>query len=450
MAGKKQSGCQHLSPKTGNWEPCVGPDNCDYKKQGLDVPHAYSQAEREAIDAQRAGVDDAGLGGSAASVNPYAESLGMSDSVAENLSPEVKSEIDKRLEARSEYGVAHLSDSNFGSYIPNIDGAVVKVTDNGSVQNLLITNSSAGLTEAYEGIDLDTGKKVGVASDLSPSTKGRSVEVVDYPNTPGNFYQVMDAGVVKEYKDNSQEFRKINDDIRNDLNMPYEIGNSLDIFSYGPHVEISGHINGSKNHFTYVMDREGNLLNDYSSGADNDETRKVEDYLKSPAGMEIARRAYDAKRKESITELKQDAADMSRMPDDGSLYYHSEKNKKQMEKNLGYKIHNLNMSLQNRRDAALSVADKEIESVTPNGKVVRIARDKDGTFRLHGTDKLTGKSDGSVALSYFSPTSDNSGPKYLQDAAKRMSSVTRKEIYDSHNNKDFTIDDIKPMYPSLR
>ena len=141
---------------------------------------------------------------------------------------------------------------------------------------------------------------------------------------------------------------------------------------------------------------------------------------------------------------------MSRLPDDGSLYYHSEKNKRQMEKNLGYKIHNLNMSLQNRRDAALSVADKEIESVTPNGKVVRIARDKDGTFRLHGTDKLTGKSDGSVALSYFSPTSDNSGPKYLQDAAKRMSSVTRKEIYDSHNNKDFTIDDIKPMYPSLR
>lgn len=343
-----------------------------------------------------------------------------------------------------------MADSNFGSYIPNIDGAVVKVTDNGSVKNLLITNSSAGLTEAYEGIDLDTGKKVGAASDLSSSTKGRNVEVVDYPNTPGNFYQVMDAGVVKEYKDNSQEFRKINDDIRNDLNMPYEIGNSLDIFSYGPHVEISGHINGSKNHFTYVMDREGNLLKDYSSGADNDETRKVEDYLKSPAGMEIAKRAYDAKRKESITKLKQDAADMSRLPDDGSLYYHSEKNKRQMEKNLGYKIHDLNMSLQNRRDAALSAADKEIESVTPNGKVVRIARDKDGTFRLHGTDKLTGKSDGSVVLSYFSPTSDNSGPKYLQDAAKRMSSVTRKEIYDSHNNRDFTMDDIKPMYPSLR
>ena len=63
MAGKKQSGCQHLSPRTGKWEPCVGPENCDYRKQGLDVPHAYSQAEREAIDAQRAGVDNAGLGG---------------------------------------------------------------------------------------------------------------------------------------------------------------------------------------------------------------------------------------------------------------------------------------------------------------------------------------------------------------------------------------------------
>lgn len=450
MARQKQSGCQHLSPRTGNWEPCVGPDNCDYSKQGLDVPHAYSQAEREAIDAERAGVDDAGLGGSAASVNPYAESLGMSDSVAENLSPEVKSEIDKRLEARSEYGVAHLSDSNFGSYIPNIDGAVVKVTDNGSVQNLLITDSSAGLTQAYQGVDLDTGEQVVISPDLGPSTRNRSVDVVDYPNTPGNFYQVMDAEVAKEYNKNSQEFRKINDDIRNDLNMPYEIGNSLDIFSYGPHVEISGHINGSRNHFSYVLDREGNILEDRSYGADSGETRKVEDYLKSPAGMEIAKRAYDAKRKESITKLKQDAADMSRLPDDGSLYYHSKKNKRQMEKNLGYRIHNLNMSLQNRRDAALSVADKEIESVTPNGKVVRIARDKDGTFRLHGTDKLTGKSDGSVVLSYFSPASDNSGPKYLQDAAKRMSSVTRKEIYDSHNNKDFTMDDIKPMYPSLR
>ena len=97
MARQKQSGCQHLSPRTGKWEPCVGPENCDYRKQGLDVPHAYSQAEREAIDAQRAGVDDAGLGGNAVSVNPYAESLGMSDSVAENLSPEVKSEIDKRV-----------------------------------------------------------------------------------------------------------------------------------------------------------------------------------------------------------------------------------------------------------------------------------------------------------------------------------------------------------------
>ena len=450
MARQKQSGCQHLSPRTGKWEPCVGPENCDYRKQGLDVPHAYSQAEREAIDAQRAGVDDAGLGGSAASVNPYAESLGMSDSVAENLSPEVRSEIDKRLEARSEYGVTHLADSNFGSYIPNIDGAVVKVTDNGSVQNLLITNSSAGLTQAYQGVDLDTGEQVVISPDLGPSTRNRSVDVVDYPNTPGNFYQVMDAEVAKEYNKNSQEFRKIEDDIRNDLNMPYEMENSLDILSYGSHVNIIGHINGSRNHFSCVLDREGNLLEDRSYGADNGETRKVEDYLKSPAGIEIARRAYDAKRKESITKLKQDAADMSRLPDDGSLYYHSEKNKRQMEKNLGYKIHNLNMSLQNRRDAALSVADKEIESVTPNGKVVRIARDKDGTFRLHGTDKLTGKSDGSVALSYFSPTSDNSGPKYLQDAAKRMSSVTRKEIYDSHNNKDFTIDDIKPMYPSLR
>jgi len=50
--------CQHLSPKTGKWEPCVGPENCDYRKQGLDVPHAYSQSEREAIDAERAGVGD--------------------------------------------------------------------------------------------------------------------------------------------------------------------------------------------------------------------------------------------------------------------------------------------------------------------------------------------------------------------------------------------------------
>ena len=51
MARQKQSGCQHLSPKTNGWEPCVGPENCDYRKQGLDVPHAYKQAEREAIDA---------------------------------------------------------------------------------------------------------------------------------------------------------------------------------------------------------------------------------------------------------------------------------------------------------------------------------------------------------------------------------------------------------------
>ena len=57
------SSCQHLSPKTGNWEPCVGPENCDYKKQGLDVPHAYSQAEREAIDAERAGVAGNEMGG---------------------------------------------------------------------------------------------------------------------------------------------------------------------------------------------------------------------------------------------------------------------------------------------------------------------------------------------------------------------------------------------------
>ena len=57
------SSCQHLSPKTGNWEPCVGPENCDYRKQGLDVPHAYSQAEREAIDAERAGVAGNEMGG---------------------------------------------------------------------------------------------------------------------------------------------------------------------------------------------------------------------------------------------------------------------------------------------------------------------------------------------------------------------------------------------------
>ena len=57
------SSCQHLSPVTNKWEPCVGPDRCDYKKQGLDVPHAYSQAEREAIDAERAGVAGNDMGG---------------------------------------------------------------------------------------------------------------------------------------------------------------------------------------------------------------------------------------------------------------------------------------------------------------------------------------------------------------------------------------------------
>ena len=99
MARQKQSGCQHLSPKTGNWEPCVGPENCDYKKQGLDVPHAYSQAEREEIDAQRAGVDDAGLGGSKTSelsaVQGYNNSL---TSDLDERIQELKESNDKKIE----------------------------------------------------------------------------------------------------------------------------------------------------------------------------------------------------------------------------------------------------------------------------------------------------------------------------------------------------------------
>ena len=129
MAGKKQSGCQHLSPRTGNWEPCVGPENCDYRKQGLDVPHAYSQAEREAIDAERAGVDDAGLGGSKTSetsvVKDYNESLNR------DLSNEIKA-----LERVNNKRIEDLKD-----YIKlNIDNEpkTLEITTNTSDKTLLV------------------------------------------------------------------------------------------------------------------------------------------------------------------------------------------------------------------------------------------------------------------------------------------------------------------------
>lgn len=105
MASKKQSGCHHLSPKTGNWEPCVGPENCDYRKQGLDVPHAYSQAEREAIDAQRAGVDDAGLGGSRTSEPSAVEYH--NDSLTSGLSERIQ-ELKESNEKKIEDLLAHI------------------------------------------------------------------------------------------------------------------------------------------------------------------------------------------------------------------------------------------------------------------------------------------------------------------------------------------------------
>jgi hypothetical protein len=104
MARQKQSGCQHLSPKTRNWEPCVGPDGCDYRKQGLDVPHAYNQAEREAIDAERAGVDDAGLGGSRASEPSAVKNY--NDSLNRDLSNEIETlerVNNKRIEDLKDY-----------------------------------------------------------------------------------------------------------------------------------------------------------------------------------------------------------------------------------------------------------------------------------------------------------------------------------------------------------
>lgn len=48
----------------GEWRDCVGPDRCAIKNEdGSPVPHASTPEEMEAIEAQFAGVDDHGLGG---------------------------------------------------------------------------------------------------------------------------------------------------------------------------------------------------------------------------------------------------------------------------------------------------------------------------------------------------------------------------------------------------
>ena len=176
--------CQHLSPRTGKWEPCVGPENCDYRKQGLDVPHAYSQAEREAIDAERAGVGD-GLQGSERDANSQ-KVFSTLEEMTEKIDPDYVSDVQYLDGVREKYGVLKPEDDKyrFMNDTPFIPGARIRISSEDYDEDYregVIIGLSKENPNFFEVVNEKTGNMFW-ARARNHKEHEQSVEVLDYPN----------------------------------------------------------------------------------------------------------------------------------------------------------------------------------------------------------------------------------------------------------------------------
>ena len=449
MAGKKQSGCQHLSPRTGKWEPCVGPENCDYRKQGLDVPHAYSQAEREAIDAERAGVDDVGLDGSNKS-RRLANNGRLKLSVARSSLPtSVLREI-KEIEKEHKSHEIQTLDNPVFSEVPDLRGAVVNLTEPSGESSRIVVTSVGSHTFATGGIDLDTGEVTYLGGHYK--NPQRKAEVVDYPRVPESVRALMSAEIDRDRQRFKDRQDRILETVRKDLGLSED--DHLKISSYGDGsglIEISGRTGkwDEKNEFGVTVNRFGHLVGRYSRNSGSKVEKRLKNYLRSNAGKKAVAERYDTDRGLEVCNERQRVADESYFKPKRQMYRDGE-----VDEIARRKAASINSAIKSRRSVSQSHARLEITDSVPSKMDPVLGKDKQGFYvisvnnspskersRVRILSQSQGGSTGSFASDAVGPESE-----VLAKAVNRMSPETVKELYDSHQTKFYTPEQIKQDY----
>ena len=284
----------------------------------------------------------------------------------------------------------------------------------------------------------------------------RKAEVVDYPRVPESVRALMSAEIDR---DRQRLFERQNENletVRKDLGLSEK--DYLKISSYGDGsglIEISGYTGkwDEKNEFSVTVNRFGHLAGRHSRNSGSKVEKRIKNYLRSNAGKKAVAERYDTDRGLEVCKERQRVADESYFKPKRQMYRDGE-----VDEIARRKAVSINSAIKSRRSVSQSHARLEITDSVPSKMDPVLSKDKKGFYVVSVNNSPTkeksyvrilsqtqGGSTGSFA-------SDSSGPEseILAKAVNRMSPETIKELYDSHQTKFYTPEQIKnDYYPEI-
>jgi len=460
MEDVMNNNCQHLSPKTGKWEPCVGPENCDYRKQGLDVPHAYSQSEREAIDAERAGVGD-GLQGSERDADSQ-KVFSTLEKMTEKIDPDYINDVQYLDGVREKYGVLKPEDDKyrFMDDTPFIPGARIRISSEDYDENYregMIIGLSKENPNFFEVVNEKTGNMFWARARNHKEHK-QSVEVLDYPNDYSAYMNlrlsVFRSEVGKETGKLARNSEVIGKNIIEGSGIDPS-GFKVSTMSDGS-TRITGHFNEFGTGFQFDLNRQGDIEH-YS--APDERSEKIRDYLTSHDSAEtrkLVKETYDASRRKDVL-IRERYSQIPIGDIDSISFASAEERQKRFDTGMS-KIKDSRKKYQKEVRGNLSSELKKYygEDTTR----IRIGKDKEGIWVKYedrsvpgvvrtGSGRIKDPRVNGKEGDYFEPRNDkNTGPYGgLRSFINNMSPADVEELYDVHREIDE--DKMRSMFKSF-
>jgi hypothetical protein len=442
------SSCQHLSPKTRNWEPCVGPDNCDYRKQGLDVPHAYSQAEREAIDAERAGVAGNEMGG--VSATEPDNSLSFSDGADPTITGTEELEFGNNL--RNSYGVTQndYKRDRIYDFVPNVPGMVVKVdTLDDGTRTMMVVSENHGFY-ADRALNLETGS----VQFLRLRDNEPEVQIVDYPNTPEAMNAIEHSQVVRDSHFVQTRQNEIEEVIEDDFTTNSDYGvRDLDISTNRDDsaLEVSGYKSGKS--FDVKFNKDGSISTQGSV------PEKIQQAIDRGEYDNLAKESASLSHKQTILSRRAIKSMRTKLPNyDSEDFNDLSPHDKQKELNREIKrLKSIDADYKKFTRSSVAKPLKAAFGSDDNGSQVKIGRDRGG-FWVQKTDTSSGSpvvstcriSDPRKNDSIVSQRNDKYGNMSDSDLSeiRKIPKEYIEELYRSHEEE---VDEkkIRAMYKSF-
>ena len=442
------SSCQHLSPRTGKWEPCVGPENCDYRKQGLDVPHAYSQAEREAIDAERAGVAGNEMGGVSATNSD--DSLSFSDGADPTITGMEELEFGNNL--RNSYGVTQndYKRDHVYDFVPNVPGMVVKVdTLDDGTRTMMVVSENHGFY-ADRALNLETG----AVQFLRLRDNEPEVQIVDYPNTLEAMNAIEHSQVVRDSHFVQTRQNEIEEVIEDDFTTNSDYGvRDIDISTKRDDsaLEVSGYKSGKS--FEVKFNKDGSISTQGSV------PEKIQQAIDRGDYDNLAKESASLSHRRTIISRRAIKSMRTKLPNyDSKDFEDLSPEEKQKELNREIKrLKSIDTDYKKFTRSSVAVPLKKSFGSDGNGSQVKIGRDRGG-FWVRKTDMSTGSpvvstcriSDPRKSESIVSQRNDKYGNMSDADLneVKKIPKEYIEELYRSHEEE---VDEkkIRAMYKSF-